>query len=231
MIDRATKWFEVVPIRDITTQCVIDKLSYHWISHFGVPHELVTDRGTQFMSLDFGQFLRRMGILHRPTTAYHPQCNGLVERFHRVLKAALRSQQNDSWYKQMPLILLSLRNANSRSTGTSPAKQVLRTPLRLPGEIFTPAFVEQPAISPSPTYVNNAFVPASLADATHVWLRQEVKRSTLQRPYSVPYEVISRTPKTMVLKINNSDITVSMDRVKPVYTAVKRPTRHVTFAF
>ena len=206
IIDRGTRWFKVIPLRDITTKGVIEKLTFHWISRYGVPHELVTDRVSQFMSLDFANLLRQMGIKHRPTTSYNPQCNGLVERLHRVLKESLRCQLNASWYNQLPLILLSLRNAYSRSTGTSPAKTVFRTPLRLPAEIFTPMCTDQPAPCTSPSYKqSNIFVPAALAEASHVWLRQEIKHSSLQRPYSGPYDVLARTDKTFTLRINNTE--------------------------
>ena len=231
MIDRHTKWFEVLPLRNITTKVVIDALLSQWISRYGVPQELVTDRGTQFMSHDFNAFLKRMGITHRPTTAYHPQCNGLVERFHRVLKQSLRCHNDSSWFTDLPIILLSLRNAYSRTTGTSPAKLVFRTPLRLPGEIFAPTIIDEYVHRPAISYSNTrSFVPSALADCSHVWLRQEVKTSSLQRPYTGPYKVVSRTEKTLTLQIDTREHVVTIDRVKPVYFTTDTIVKSVTFA-
>ena len=64
-----------------------------------------------------------------------------MERFHRVLKNALRAQHNQRWFDHLPLILLSLRNSYSTSIGTTPAKLVFKTPLRLPGEVFQSEFL------------------------------------------------------------------------------------------
>ena len=67
-------------------------LPSHWISRFGVPMDISSDRGPQFTSQLWSSLAQLLGTqLHR-TTAYHPQSNGLVERFHRHLKSALRAR-------------------------------------------------------------------------------------------------------------------------------------------
>jgi transposase InsO family protein len=53
-----------------------------------------------------------LNIQHSPTTAYHPQSNGLVERFHRWLKDALRSgaaAADADWHDHLPWVLLGIR--------------------------------------------------------------------------------------------------------------------------
>jgi hypothetical protein len=62
-----------------------------WVSQFGVPATITSDRGAQFTSALWAGLCSLLNIQHLPTTAYHPQSNGLVERFHRQLKDALRS--------------------------------------------------------------------------------------------------------------------------------------------
>ena len=194
IIDRHTRWFEVIPLQSISSSIVIDKIKHHWISRYGVPEILVSDRGTQFTSHDFSSFCQFFGIEVRHTTSYHPQCNGMVERFHRVLKNSFKSQINKQWYDHLPLILLSLRNSFSISTGTSPAKCVFRTPLRLPGEIFYTRINQSQTFSnytPPSTYTK-PFVPRELNDCSYVWLKQPFKKTSLDRPYLGPFKVLKR---------------------------------------
>ena len=62
--------------------------------------------------------------LHR-TTAYHPQANGLVERFHRSMKAALRASLTDSnWLDKLPWVMLGLRTAPKEDLRSSSAELV-----------------------------------------------------------------------------------------------------------
>ena len=64
-------------------------------------------------------------ITHQPTTAYHPQSNGLVERFHRRLKAAFRARAATAdWFHHLPWILLSFRTTPAEDSNTSPAQAI-----------------------------------------------------------------------------------------------------------
>jgi len=59
---------------------------------FGVPEALLSDRGTDLLSFLMKDICSLLGIKKLNTTAYHPQCNGLTERFNRTLKMMLRKQ-------------------------------------------------------------------------------------------------------------------------------------------
>ena len=110
MIDRFTRWVEVFPMTSITAEECCNGLIRGWISRFGVPSSLVSDRGTQFTSSMWRELNRLLGISCSTTTAYHPQANGMVERFHRQLKAALMAVASDrGWMSSLPLVLLGLR--------------------------------------------------------------------------------------------------------------------------
>jgi cleavage and polyadenylation specificity factor subunit 1 len=61
-------------------------------------------------------------------------------------------------------------------------------------------------------------VHSDLERCTHVFLRQDTTRRALEPPYSGPYQVLSRRVKTLQLHVRGKPVTVSMDRVKPVYT-------------
>lgn len=65
--------------------------------------------------------------------------NGIVERFHRSLKASLVAHSDFvNWNIHLPVVLLSLRTTPKEDLGVSPARVVYGTPLHLPGECFVP---------------------------------------------------------------------------------------------
>ena len=81
---------EAVPLQDITAASCARAFMTGWVARFGVPLQMTSDRGRQFISSLWSEIARSLGTqLHR-TTSYHPQANGMVERFHRSLKASLR---------------------------------------------------------------------------------------------------------------------------------------------
>ena len=139
-VDRFTRWPEAIPLTSITAEAVAQAFLSGWISRFGVPSTIVTDRGCQFESRLWNTLMSLLGSRRARTTAYHPQTNGMVERFHRQLKAALKTQpQPDSWMDALPLVLLGIRTALKEDISSTAAEMVYGTTLRLPGEFFTPS--------------------------------------------------------------------------------------------
>ena len=70
-----------------------------WVAHFGLPACITNDRETQFTSGTWGDWFQKQGVQHITTTAYHPQANGMVERIHHTLKAALCAQGGATAWK------------------------------------------------------------------------------------------------------------------------------------
>ncbi|MFN9898035.1 MAG: hypothetical protein ACK55Z_04395, partial [bacterium] len=101
-----------------------------WICRFGVPDTITSDRGPQFTSNVWNSLCVLLQIKHQPTTAYHPQANGMVERLHRRLKDALRTRgANASWAAEIPWVLMGLRSQPREDSNISPAQAVYGTPL------------------------------------------------------------------------------------------------------
>ena len=84
-VDYLTKWVEAFAVSDQCAQTIARLLVEEVICRHGAPQKLLSDRGTNFMSELVAEVCRLMNIKNLNTSGYHPQTDGLVERFHRTL--------------------------------------------------------------------------------------------------------------------------------------------------
>ncbi|CAB3381626.1 Hypothetical predicted protein [Cloeon dipterum] len=134
IVDRFSRWMECIPLENMTAETVVRTIYNEWIPRYGCPQTIVTDQSRQFESEIFKIFASSFGIHLNRTTAYHPQCNGLVERLHRTLKTALMCHDADSWTEVLPMVLLGLRTQFKEVLQASAAEVLYGEPLRIPGE-------------------------------------------------------------------------------------------------
>lgn len=233
IIDRFSRWPEALPLPDMEAETVARAFLSGWVSRYGVPTHLTSDQGRQFESRLFASLAKLLGVERIRTTAYHPQSNGMVERHHRHLKAAIRCHATGDWVRCLPLVLLGIRAAIKEDIGASSAQLLYGTTLRLPGEFFettssqgpTSAFVEDlqrvmSSLRPTPASQHcrkSVFVHNDLATCSHVFVRRDSVRSSLQFPYDGPFQVLKRRRKFFTIHLNGKQTTVSIDRLKPAY--------------
>ena len=126
-----------IPSSQHTAQAVTEAFITGWIARFGTPCTITTDRGCQFESVLWSELTNLLGSRRICTTAYHPITNGLIERFHRQLKAFLKAYRHpNNWMDPLPLALLGIYSAFKEDIGCTAAELVYETTLRLPGEFF-----------------------------------------------------------------------------------------------
>lgn len=95
MIDMSSRYLEAIPLRNISAKTVVKEM-LNFFTRFGLPKEVQTDQGSNFMGKMFTQSLRTLDIEQITSTAYHPQSKGALERYHQFLKAMLRKFCIDS---------------------------------------------------------------------------------------------------------------------------------------
>ena len=118
--DYFTKWVEAIPLPDQTTTRITNAL-VQVFSTYGMPEILHSDQGKNFESTLLQQTLATFGIHKSRTTAYHPEGDGMVERFNRSLLQMLRVYVDQAdWEQYLPLMLFAYRTAAHTSTGISP---------------------------------------------------------------------------------------------------------------
>lgn len=235
-VDRYTRWPEAIPISNITAETVAENFVMHWISRYGCPSTITTDRGRQFESALFTALTQLLGARHIHTTAYHPSANGMVERLHRQLKAALTAQDDRThWLQHLPLVLLGIRCAFKPDLQCTSAELVYGTAPRLPGEFFTPlnekalpspcaymnrlreAFHQLQPTPPRNPASRKVFMSQDLETCTHAFVRRDLVKRTLTPAYDGPFKVSARAAKTMTLDVKGKQEVITIDRIKPAY--------------
>jgi IS30 family transposase len=112
VVDRSTRWAEAALLRSTSKAARLEALAAAWFARCGIPATITTDRGSQFTSGELAAALWLLGIQHICTTAFHPQSNGLVERFHMRLKEALKARlAGPAWPSHLPWVMLGLHAA------------------------------------------------------------------------------------------------------------------------
>ena len=231
MVDRTTRWPEAVPLSSTTAAEVARAFIAVWVARFGTPADLSSDRGAQFTSELWSALANSLGVkLHR-TTAYHPQANGLCERFHRSMKASLRASLTDgNWVDRLPWVMLGLRCAPKEDLQASSAELVYGQTLRVPGDFIpdhtapwsaarqrSDLFEAVGNFAPVPTSQHGVpaqHVPPALETAQFVFIRHDAHRAPLQPPYDGPFRVIDRGDKHFVIDVGGRPETVTLDRLK-----------------
>lgn len=105
---------------------------------FGLPKVVQTDQVTNFISRVFRQTLSALGVTHSVSSAYHPESQGALERWHQTLKSMLRKccfETGKEWDEGVPFVLFAVRDAKQESLGFSQAELVfghnVRGPLKV----------------------------------------------------------------------------------------------------
>ncbi len=225
VVDRSSRWLEALPMRDIAAATCTDTLIAGWISRYGVSAQLTSDRGTQFTSAIWDALCQQLGTQHQPTTAFHPQANGMVERCHCRLKDALRARlAGPDWPLHLPWVLMGLRAAPTEDTGVSAAEIVFGVPLVLPGQILDSeepppgdffAKLRQSGPPPPSRPLSYAQMGVRLLSAAFVYVRKGGAVPPLSPLYSSPYKVLASGPKVFRLQVGEPEELVSIDRLKP----------------
>jgi hypothetical protein len=138
-----TKWPEARALPDAKATSVVSFFYEDIICRHGCPRELLTDQGTHFVNALLDALCNRLGVKHRLSTAYHPQTNGLVERFNRTLcemLAKYSGEYQQDWDIFLPSALFAYRTIWQNTTRYEPFHLTYGRDAVLPIELSLPSF-------------------------------------------------------------------------------------------
>ena len=119
VVDYLTKWPEVYATQGQSSATISRLLVEEVVSRHGVPSEILSDRGKSFLSGLMRELETLLGYRKVNMTAYHPQRDGLVERYNRTLTAMLAKSVHKGgpeWDELLPYVLFAYRTSQQTST-------------------------------------------------------------------------------------------------------------------
>ena len=135
--DMLTEWPMVFPVPDQKTERIVRLLCEEIVPMLGVPEALLSDRGANLLSHLMLDVCSLLGIEKMNTTSYHPECDGMIERFNRTLKTMLRKRAawyGVQWDNHLAALLWAYRNTPHDSTGEKPSFLLFGWDCRSPTE-------------------------------------------------------------------------------------------------
>ena len=136
--DHFTRFAQAIPTRNQTARTTAEALYNNFIVHYGLPERIHSDQGANFESKLIKELCELMGTKKSRTTSYHPQGNGMCERFNRTLLSMLGTLENDqkrNWKKYVSPLVFFYNSTKHDSTGCSPYVLMFGRDPRLPVDI------------------------------------------------------------------------------------------------
>lgn len=219
VVDAQSKWPEIFPVKTATAAKTVNLLRMLF-ARTGLPLQLVSDNGSQFMGEEFQQFLKRNGIKHITSAPHHPATNGLAERFVQTFKQSMKASRREDVPLQHKLanFLLAYRNTIHATTGQTPAMLFIGRSLRSHLDLLKPDIrkhVQEKQCSPSQLQrklrtfdVGQKVLARDYRSTTQKWQAGEIlsKTGPLSYTVSVGPTMVWRRHVDQLLDISDGEV-------------------------
>ena len=180
--DYFTKYTMLIPVVDKTTVVVATALATQWIVLWGCPQYIHTDQGLEFESGLIHELCRRFGIHKTKTTAYHPQSDGMVERFNKTMMQIVSTlcENYVDWDLHLPFAQMAYNSTVHATTGETPNKIVQGRHLHMPLDVITQLDADDEDVVAQHEYVKELEEKLRI---THDVVRQHTAKSMSKQKY------------------------------------------------
>ena len=174
MVDCFSRWTEACPLPDKTAHSVADVFLNQVVCRFGMPIVIHSDQGREFENKIMQELCILCGSHTTRTTPFHPESDGMVERFNRTLlmmMAMFAGKNREDWDDLLPAVMMAYRSSVHESTGFSPYRLMFGEECTLPMDIGLPK--------------EQSDIPDSITSPYAIWVRDALEEAYEQvRQYS-----------------------------------------------
>ena len=178
--DYFTKWTEAYGMPNQEAKTVAEILVKKFICRFGTPRQLHTDQGRNFESLLMQEVCQLLGIDKTRTSPYHPESDGLVERFNRTVEAMLSlyvSENHRDWDEYLPCLMMAYRATPQESIQCTPNMLMLGREVEVPLDLM----IGQPPAEMPTEVTEYAQVLREKMEKAHDYARQHLAKSAVRQ--------------------------------------------------
>ena len=150
VMDTSTRYPEAFAMKDIQATKVVKNL-LHLFTKVGIPKEIQTDQGSNFTSKIMTAVMKELNVHHKLATAYHPQSQGCLERFHQTFKSLIKKYCHETekeWDENIDFLLFAIRECPQESLSYSPFELLYGRQIRGPLKVLKDKWFETPSDHP-----------------------------------------------------------------------------------
>ena len=191
--DYFSKWTEAFPMKNKCADTVADILVENIILRFGMPLVIHSDQGREFENGLMKSLCALLGCTKTRTAPYHPESDGMIERFNRTCLMMLSmfvNDRRDNWHELLPFIMHAYRTSVHESTGYSPFRLMMGEECSLPQDVSTAELRTQREndVAPHPfaTWVRDAL------EVAYDHVRSSLKKTASRRKRLYDTKAVNR---------------------------------------
>jgi transposase InsO family protein len=177
--DYFTKWTESFPMPNMEAATVVRIIVEEVVARFGVPASIHSDQGRQYESELFSEMCRVLHIKTR-TTPYHPQSDGMVERFNKTLVTMLSAYVNEhhsNWDSYLPYVMMAYRASVHETSGFTPNYMMLGREVSTPLDLM----YEMPQATKFIPYNKWAWKLKETLEDAHRFVRENIDTAMMRK--------------------------------------------------
>ena len=182
-------------IKDKCADTVADVLVDKSILRFGIPLVIHSDQGREFGNGLMKSLCTLLGCVKIRTTPYHPESDGMVERFNSMCLMMLSmfvNDRRDNWNELLPFVMHAYRTSVHESTGYSPFRLMIGEECSLPQDVSTDELHtnREHDVAPLPlaTWVRDGL------EVAYDHVRHSLHRTAARRKRLYDFKTVDRPP-------------------------------------